>query len=132
MGYARCHDHKFDPILQRDYFALQSFFANILWREDLPLATHDERTEHDRKRKDWEEKTKDIRAEIAAIEKPFLQNADKSILSKFIAEFQAVYAKAPADRTPYDVQIADLLHRQVIAERGLIDGKIKGATRERW
>ncbi|MBI3857324.1 MAG: DUF1553 domain-containing protein, partial [Planctomycetes bacterium] len=27
---------------------------------------------------------------------------------------------------------ADLLQRQVIAERALIDGKIKGATRERW
>ncbi len=21
MGCARCHDHKFDPILQKDYFA---------------------------------------------------------------------------------------------------------------
>jgi len=26
---ARCHDHKFDPIKQRDYFALLAFFNNI-------------------------------------------------------------------------------------------------------
>ncbi len=26
---ARCHDHKFDPITQRDYFALFAFFNNI-------------------------------------------------------------------------------------------------------
>ena len=26
---ARCHDHKFDPILQKDYFRLQAFFASI-------------------------------------------------------------------------------------------------------
>ena len=26
---ARCHDHKFDPITQRDYFALSAFFNNI-------------------------------------------------------------------------------------------------------
>jgi hypothetical protein len=132
MGCARCHDHKFDPILQRDYFALQSFFAGILWREDVPLATAEDVAEHRKKQAAWEEKTAAIRAEIAAIEKPFLQNADKSILSKFIPELQAVYAKPVAERTPYDVQIADLLNRQVIAERGLIDGKIKGATRERW
>jgi hypothetical protein len=27
IGCARCHDHKFDPITQRDYFALQAVFA---------------------------------------------------------------------------------------------------------
>src|SRR5439155_14738023 len=26
VGCARCHDHKFDPIPQRDYFALQAIF----------------------------------------------------------------------------------------------------------
>src|SRR5687768_6350402 len=26
---ARCHDHKFDPITQRDYYALSAFFQNI-------------------------------------------------------------------------------------------------------
>src|SRR5207302_2395918 len=27
-GCARCHNHKFDPILQADYYRLQAFFAN--------------------------------------------------------------------------------------------------------
>ena len=36
---ARCHDHKFDPILQRDYFRLQAFFAALLPRGDLVAAT---------------------------------------------------------------------------------------------
>ena len=27
MGCARCHDHKFDPISQKDYFGLQAVFA---------------------------------------------------------------------------------------------------------
>ena len=33
IGCARCHDHKFDPISQRDYFAMQSFFAGVEYEE---------------------------------------------------------------------------------------------------
>ncbi|MCC6233159.1 MAG: PSD1 domain-containing protein [Verrucomicrobiales bacterium] len=40
---ARCHDHKFDPIPQRDYYALQAVFAGTEKAErlyDLDPATH--------------------------------------------------------------------------------------------
>ena len=29
MGCARCHNHKFDPILQKDYYAMQAIFAGV-------------------------------------------------------------------------------------------------------
>jgi hypothetical protein len=29
LGCAQCHDHKFDPLLQKDYYAMQSFFAGV-------------------------------------------------------------------------------------------------------
>lgn len=51
VGCARCHDHKFDPILQRDYYAMQAIFAglrygsrrlrgprNDTWTAQLPAA----------------------------------------------------------------------------------------------
>jgi mono/diheme cytochrome c family protein len=44
---ARCHDHKFDPISQRDYYALQAVFAGVdkaNRRYDFDPAIHRRRT----------------------------------------------------------------------------------------
>ncbi|MEZ5394521.1 MAG: DUF1549 domain-containing protein [Bryobacterales bacterium] len=30
VGCAKCHNHKFDAILQKDYYRLQAFFANAV------------------------------------------------------------------------------------------------------
>lgn len=45
VGCARCHDHKYDPISQKDYYQLFSFFNNvreagqISWDDALPTPT---------------------------------------------------------------------------------------------
>jgi len=46
---ARCHAHKFDPITQADYYALQAVFAGVI-EGDIPF---DEDTKVGRQRKRW-------------------------------------------------------------------------------
>jgi hypothetical protein len=44
VGCARCHDHKFDPISQKDYYALYAVFKNSLEPKDPPLIGTPEET----------------------------------------------------------------------------------------
>jgi hypothetical protein len=40
-GCARCHNHKFDPITQSDFYAMQAVFAGVQHADrQLPLTTH--------------------------------------------------------------------------------------------
>ena len=41
MGCARCHNHKFDPILQKDYYAMQAVFAGVNQGERVLRKTMD-------------------------------------------------------------------------------------------
>jgi hypothetical protein len=38
LGCARCHDHKFDPVTQRDYYRMTALFAGSVERE-IPLGS---------------------------------------------------------------------------------------------
>jgi hypothetical protein len=129
---ARCHDHKFDPILQKDYYRLQAFFAPILPRDDLPLATPAEYAAYKQKLQQWEEATADIRREIAKIEAPHMEAAGEMAIKKFPEDIQELIRKPISERTPYEHQIADLAYRQVLYEHARFHGRIKGDQKDRW
>src|SRR5439155_6934501 len=91
-----------------------------------------QRAEHEAKRRVWEEKAAPVLEEIAKIERPHVASAAKVVLVKFLPEYLAMYNKPPAERTPYEQQIAELVERQGREEGGNVDGRIKGAEREKW
>jgi hypothetical protein len=59
VGCARCHDHKFDPVRQSDYYRLQAFFATTHERE-VAKATAEEEAE-------WKAKAAPVQAEVKAL-----------------------------------------------------------------
>ncbi len=133
MGCARCHDHKFDPILQKDYFRLRAFFAGILPQDAQPLATKAEIEAHQAKLAEWEAKTADVRAKLAELEKPHFAKLKASAIFKFPAEIQAILKTDDVSKlTPLDRQLYDLAYRQVQYEHDQIGAKLKDDSKKKW
>jgi len=138
MGYscARCHDHKFDPILQVDYFRLKAFFAPLVQKDDqlLPLADPKAWEIWQKRNQEWETKTATIRAEIAKIETPHRESAGQGAANKFPPRVRKMFEKPAEKRSTYEQQIVALSMRQVLPEQAKVDfaKKLEGAEKERW
>jgi mono/diheme cytochrome c family protein len=122
---ARCHDHKFDPILQKDYYRLKSFFTGVQWREDVPLATPEQKAEHAAQMKAWEESSKEAREAYEAILQPDLDNSRRRATEMFPPEVKAMVAKPDDQRAPYEKLINYLVERQVMVEHNRVRAKVK-------
>ncbi|MFM8379134.1 MAG: DUF1553 domain-containing protein [Planctomycetia bacterium] len=79
---AQCHNHKFDPITQDDYYSLQAVFA-ALDREDRPYhadpAVREAYAAADRRRTALEKRKKQLDAAVAEKAGPRLAEIDQSI-----------------------------------------------------
>ncbi|HEX4150452.1 MAG TPA: DUF1553 domain-containing protein, partial [Pirellulales bacterium] len=76
VSCARCHDHKFDPIPQLDYYSLAGVFRNTRPR-DVPLAPPDVVKQYD----DHERQMRELNANIKKIKKT-ATNAERQLSEK--------------------------------------------------
>lgn len=124
---ARCHDHKFDPLLQRDYFQLRAFFEPLIWRDDVDAATSLERSEYHQAHARWRQESSEVQDKIDALLEPYYERRWTSTVEKFPLDIQASYFKPASERTSWDAQMTYLIGRQFWDESG---GPLKPMTKE--
>ena len=132
MGCARCHDHKFDPILQKDYFRLQAFFANIALEDTVPIAEPSKVEQYRKQLRDWEKATADIRQKLNELEQPKLDQLEHDMVMMFPDEIQELYATPASERTSLENQICHLVYLQVIDKQTQLANKMKGEDKKKW
>ncbi len=98
---ARCHDHKFDPLLQADYYRLQAFFANVRAKDDIVLASREAVERHRRQLAAWEEKTAQIRLEMQALEEPKRRELLDNVVATYPEAIKEAISSPSDKRTPF-------------------------------
>ena len=106
---AQCHDHKFDPITQKDYYRLQAFFANVNHDDRFPIAPPDELAEYRRSLSEWEAKTASVWAEMADLLMPYRTYTPEQLLARYPDYVIEAIAKRPGERTATEAWMASLL-----------------------
>jgi hypothetical protein len=129
---ARCHNHKFDPILQADYYRLQAFFSPLLPVDDLPIAGADQHTAYQDKQREWESATRQVRTQMAALEQSSRDRFRRERMSRYPKDIQAILAKPATQRTPLEKQLADLAERQLVVTSKEVVEKMNKEVRAQW
>ncbi len=105
IGCARCHDHKFDPITQRDFYRIQAYFAasDVL---DYQPATDAEKKAYDETLKEYKKKLTPYDIKVGAIERPYREKLRAQKMELLPPEYKAALAVEASKRTPEQKTLA--------------------------
>jgi hypothetical protein len=121
---ARCHNHKFDPIPQKDYYRMQaSLFGYV--EVDHPLTTPERAREYEKNLADVTARIDNVRKKIRDVERPYRELLLAEKYKKFPANVQEAIATPESQRTPGQTLLANQVVRTVSVSSTEIDRIMK-------
>jgi uncharacterized protein DUF1553/uncharacterized protein DUF1549 len=102
VNCARCHNHKFDPISQKDYYSLEaSLFGYV--ETEVPLAPKAEAEAYLAKNLEIDAKVAELKSAVEHLEHPYRERLQaEKVKRDFPDHIVRVVAKPEKDRTPGD------------------------------
>lgn len=121
VGCARCHNHKFDPILQSDYYRLQGIFAGAEGK-NIDIYTPAQKEAHESEMQAYDARLKPIQAQIDEIEKPYRQTLREQRIQKLEPKYRGALDISKEQRNAEQKQIAKDAEDQIkLAWNDLVD-----------
>ena len=132
IACARCHDHKFDPILHKDYYRLQSFFTNTRIDDGVVLDGPERQAEYKEQLGKWEAATATIRTEMQALLKPARDSFGQERLVRYPEDIQEVLTMKPELRSPEQWMLYHKALPQVVFTDNELEAKLRGPNSLRY
>jgi len=122
IGCARCHNHKFDPIKQADYYRLYATFAGIR-HGSAAWATPDQQRDRAETLKPLETRKQTLSEELSRQREAILSRAREQL-----AAYETDWPRPPVDRTGTEERFAPVTTRfvRLICEAGDINLEGRG------
>lgn len=101
VACARCHDHKYDAISQKDYYRFQALFAASEPRDDFALVPPFEQSLQASVEVERKARVDVAKREIEQIERPYRAALLKPKLARLPADVQKAFATDPEERSAF-------------------------------
>jgi hypothetical protein len=106
VGCAKCHDHRYDPIAQTDFYAMKALFDPLVLRK-LTLATPEQMFADGKTQDQFERKLKPLQAELQAFIAPIEAKLYADRVAMLPETVHAIIRKPERQRTAAEQKIAD-------------------------
>ncbi len=132
VACARCHDHKYDPISQKDYYRIEALFAATTPKDDRSLSDPFSTAVFSFVSKSHGEKVADAKRQIADVERPYVATLLKDKMAKLPADLRTAFQTEPIRRSAFQEDLLVKNAKLMAVDAKALKGMMPAPERKKW